>query len=226
MSLTELQDAKVANEVEAAYSFRSQNPISEGLRQRIAAALGYKPADFNGAAAIANIGEGCGNPLLIANLRAGEFVVDLGSGGGFDCFLAGEQVGPTGKVVGFDMTRNMIDLARKNAAKIGLTNVEFTHTDINKLPLPDNSVDCVMSNCVLNLIVDDEKLQVVREIHRILKPCGRLAVSDFLALKPLPLHIKNDPALRSGCISGAVEVSQMQKFLFDIGFDGMSPYTP
>lgn len=114
----------------------------------------------------------------------------------------------------------MVKLARRNGSKLGLSNVEFVHANINKLPLPDNSVDCVMSNCVLNLVPDDEKLAVVGEIHRILKPCGRLAISDFLALKPMPSEIKDDPALRSGCVSGAVEVDRMKQLLFDIGFDG------
>ena len=115
----------------------------------------------------------------------------------------------------------MIDLAQKNCLKLGISNVEFIHTNINMLPLADNSVDCVMSNCVLNLVPDNEKLAVIREIHRILKPCGRLAVSDFLALKPLPPMVKDDPALRSGCVSGALEVAQMKQVLYDVGFDGM-----
>lgn len=113
----------------------------------------------------------------------------------------------------------MVTLARTNAVKVGATNVEFIQTNINKLPLEDNSVDCVMSNCMLNLVPEDDKLSVIKEIHRILKPCGRLAVSDFLALKPLTPEIKNDPALHAGCVSGAVEVGQMKDFLFDIGFD-------
>ncbi|KAJ8128129.1 hypothetical protein O1611_g5505 [Lasiodiplodia mahajangana] len=209
----------VCDGVEAAYRYRSQNAISDSLRHKIAAALGYKPSDFSGDAGDAHIGEGCGNPLLIANLKEGDFVVDLGSGGGFDCFLASKQVGPAGKIVGLDMTKDMVDLARKNASKLTLSNVEFIHTNISKLPLADNSVDCVISNCVLNLVPDDEKLTVVREIHRVLKPCGRLAVSDFLALKVLPPDIKDDPALWSGCVSGAIEVDQMKQILFDIGFD-------
>ncbi|KAI6084708.1 NAD(P)-binding protein [Hypoxylon rubiginosum] len=219
MTASIAQTSSTGINVERAYDYRSRNANSDPLRKKIAVALGYKPSDFTGAAADANIGEGCGNPLLIANLKEGDFVVDLGSGGGFDCFLASKQVGPAGKVVGFDMTENMVKLARRNGSKLGLSNVEFVHANINKLPLPDNSVDCVMSNCVLNLVPDDEKLAVVGEIHRILKPCGRLAISDFLALKPMPSEIKDDPALRSGCVSGAVEVDRMKQLLFDIGFD-------
>lgn len=116
----------------------------------------------------------------------------------------------------------MIDLAQKNAKKLGATNVTFIKTSIDQLPLGDNTVDCVMSNCVLNLVPEQDKLSVIKEIHRILKPCGRLAVSDFLALKQLTKEIKDDPALHSGCVSGAVELNQMKDFLFDVGFDGMS----
>ncbi|KAH8765617.1 putative arsenic methyltransferase Cyt19 [Hyaloscypha finlandica] len=212
----------VYTNVKEAYGYRSENAINEALSKKISVSLGYKPEDIAYAPQDANIGEGCGNPLLIANLKEGDFVVDLGSGGGFDCFLASEQVGPTGKVIGFDMTENMIDLAQKNAKKLGATNVTFIKTNINQLPLGDNTVDCVMSNCVLNLVPEQDKLSVIKEIHRILKPCGRLAVSDFLALKELTKEIKDDPALHSGCVSGSVELNQMKDFLFDIGFDGMS----
>lgn len=118
--------------------------------------------------------------------------------------------------------KKMVELAKKNAAKLGIPNVEFVHADINAIPLSDNSVDCVMSNCVLNLVPDAEKLHVLREMHRVLKPCGRLAVSDFLSLKPLPAELMDDPSLWAGCVSGAVEVQKMQKLLFDIGFDGAS----
>ncbi|KAH8745173.1 putative UbiE/COQ5 family methyltransferase [Hyaloscypha sp. PMI_1271] len=165
----------VYTNVKEAYGYRSENAINEALSKKISVSLGYKPEDIAYAPQDANIGEGCGNPLLIANLKEGDFVVDLGSGGGFDCFLAGKQVGPTGKVIGFDMTENMIDLAQKNAKKLGATN--------------------------------QDKLSVIKEIHRILKPCGRLA------------EIKDDPALHSGCVSGSVELNQMKDFLFDIGFD-------
>ncbi|KAI0378269.1 S-adenosyl-L-methionine-dependent methyltransferase [Hypomontagnella monticulosa] len=198
MATTIVETNNVTNHIQDAYGYRSQNPVRKDLLEKIAASLGYKPADFRG---------------------DGDVVVDLGSGGGFDCFLAGKQVGETGKVIGVDMTQKMVDLARTNAQKLNVTNVEFKHANINNLPLEDNSVDCVMSNCVFNLVQDEEKLSVIREIHRVLKPCGRLAVSDFLALKPLTTAMKNDPALLSGCISGAVEVSQMKEFLYSVGFD-------
>ncbi|KFA69365.1 hypothetical protein S40285_08753 [Stachybotrys chlorohalonatus IBT 40285] len=230
------------DDVEEAYSYRAQNSINDALGRKIAAALGYDPSDFNSAAGDANIGEGCGNPLLIANLKkVSNFTTEAKAS-------PNKQVGTTGKVVGLDMTKvlhhicallslclmklitcllgqNMIELAQKNCLKLGFSNVEFIHSNILKLPLADNSVDCVMSNCVLNLVPDNEKLAVIREIHRILKPCGRLAVSDFLALVPLPPMVKDDPALRSGCVSGALEVTQMKQILYDIGFNGRGTST-
>lgn len=165
-------------------------------------------------------------------------VLDLGSGGGFDCFLAARKVGPCGRVIGVDMTevsaaqsycwdsgrtkppnKKMVNLARRNAIKTNATNVEFIHSKINDLPLEDSSVDCVISNCVLNLVPEREKASVFAAIHRVLKPGGRLAVSDFLAYKPLPDDIKDDPALQVGCVSGAVEVPRMQGLLQSSGFE-------
>ena len=113
----------------------------------------------------------------------------------------------------------MIELAKRNAIKTNAGNIQFIHANINQLPLDDNSVDCVMSNCVLNLVPDEDKLSVIAEIHRVLKPHGRLAISDMLALKPFTQQMKNDPALRAGCVSGAVEVQTMKQFLYDVGFD-------
>ena len=114
----------------------------------------------------------------------------------------------------------MVDLAKRNATKMNVSNVHYVHSNIKHLSLEDNSVDCVMSNCVLNLIPDEDKFDVIKEIHRILKPHGRLAISDMLALKPFTQQMKNDPALRAGCVSGAVEVQTMKQFLYDAGFDG------
>lgn len=114
----------------------------------------------------------------------------------------------------------MISLARKNAEKMGVQNVEFIHSKINATPITGDSIDCVMSNCVLNLVPEEDKLSVIKEIHRMLRPCGRLAISDFLAIKPLPAHMKNDPDLISGCVGGAIEVGVMERLLVEIGFDG------
>ena len=117
------------------------------------------------------------------------------------------------------LLKEMIELAKRNAAKMNATNVQFIHTNINQLPVEDNSVDCVMSNCVLNLVPDEDKLSVIKEIHRVLKPGGRLAISDMLALKPFTQQMKDDTALRAGCVSGAVEVQTMKQYLYHIGFD-------
>src|SRR4029434_2503838 len=150
------------------------------------------------------MGLSCGNPTAMANLRAGEVVVDLGSGGGLDVFLAAGKVGPTGKAIGIDMTPEMIELARRNAAKAndgkGYANVEFHLATIDKLPLLDSSVDCVISNCVINLAPD--KPAVFREIARVLKPGGRLAVSDIALKQPLPPEIGKDLMAYVGCIAG------------------------
>src|SRR4051812_19280601 len=154
---------------------------------RIAEAFGYSADELQSIPAEANMGLSCGNPTATANLRPGEVVVDLGSGGGLDVFLAAKKVGPAGRAIGIDMTSDMIELARKNAQKAGAANVEFRLGTIDQIPLPDASADVVISNCVINLATD--KRAVFREIARILKPGGRLAVSDIALKKPLPLEI-------------------------------------
>jgi arsenite methyltransferase len=157
-----------------------------------------------------------GNPTATANLRPGEVVVDLGSGGGRDVFLAAQKVGPSGKAIGIDMTPEMIDLARKNAAKGGLTNVEVHLASIDKLPLADASVDVVISNCVINLAPD--KRAVLREVARVLRPGGRLAVSDIALKKPLPEEVAQDVMAYIGCISGALLIDEYHRHLGDAGF--------
>ena len=191
----------------------------EGVRE-VAEAFGYSPAELASIPAEANMGLSCGNPTATANLRAGETVVDLGSGGGLDVFLAAAQVGPTGRAIGIDMTPEMIDLARRNATKAndgqGYANVEFHLATIDNLPLPDNSVDCVISNCVINLAPD--KAAVFREIARVLKPGGRLAVSDIALKKTLPAEISNDVMAYVGCIAGAIKIDDYQQGLLEAGF--------
>jgi SAM-dependent methyltransferase len=166
------------------------------------------------------MGLSCGNPTATANLRPGEVVVDLGCGGGLDVFLAAAKVGPTGRAIGIDMTTEMLDLARRNAAKgnggRGFPNVEFHQATIDKLPLPDSSVDCVISNCVINLAPD--KPAVLREIARVLKPGGRLAVSDIALKKPLPPEIGQDLMAYVGCIAGAVLIEEYRCQLAEAGF--------
>ena len=177
----------------------------------IAEAFGYSADELTSIPPEANMGLSCGNPTATANLRPGEVVVDLGSGGGLDVFLAARKVGPTGKAIGIDMTPEMIALARKNAVKSGLKNVEFHLARIDNLPLPDASVDVVISNCVINLAPD--KPAVFREIARVLKPGGRLAVSDIALRKPLPDEIAKDVMAYVGCISGAVLIDHYRRQL-------------
>ncbi len=162
------------------------------------------------------MGLSCGNPTATANLRPGETVVDLGSGGGLDVFLAARKVGPTGKAIGIDMTPEMLDLARRNAEKSGLINVEFHQATIDRLPVPDASVDCVISNCVINLAPD--KPAVFREIARVLKPGGRLAVSDIALKRELPPELGNDLMAYVGCIAGAIPIEDYRRGLMEAGF--------
>jgi SAM-dependent methyltransferase len=186
----------------------------------VAEAFGYSPEELASIPAEANMGLSCGNPTAIAHLRAGETVVDLGSGGGLDVFLAAEKVGPQGRAIGIDMTPEMIDLAQRNAGKRQAAgapaNVEFHLGTIDALPLPDASVDCVISNCVINLAPD--KPAVFREIARVLKPGGRLAVSDIALKQPLPRALADDVMAYVGCIAGAILIKDYRQGLIDAGF--------
>jgi len=194
----------------------------EGVRA-VAEAFGYSPEELAAIPAEANMGLSCGNPTATANLREGETVVDLGSGGGLDVFLAAAKVGPTGRAIGIDMTPEMVKLARRNAARgnngAPFTNVEFHLATIDKLPLADNSVDCVISNCVINLAPD--KTAVFREIARVLKPGGRLAVSDIALKKSLPREISEDVLAYVGCIAGAILIDDYQRGLIESGFSNV-----
>jgi arsenite methyltransferase len=178
--------------------------------------LGYTDADLAAVPHGADLGLGCGNPQAIAGLRTGERVLDLGSGGGFDAFLAARQVGPTGQVIGVDMTPEMIALARGNATKVGLDYVDFRLGDIEHLPVDDAAVDVIMSNCVINLAPD--KPAVFREAFRVLAPGGRLAISDMVAVGDLPAAIANDPAAYTGCIAGAAPIAELERMIADAGF--------
>jgi len=181
-----------------------------------ASQLGYSVEDSSSVPLGANLGLGCGNPTAIASLKPGETVVDLGSGGGFDCFLAAKKVGPTGHVIGVDMTPAMIAKARLNAEKGGYANVEFRLGEIEHLPVADAAVDVIISNCVINLSTN--KAQVFRDMKRVLKPGGRIAISDIVATQPLPDAIKNDLALYAGCVAGAMTVDEVERLLTTEGF--------
>ena len=178
--------------------------------------MGYTEAQLASVPDGANLGLGCGNPQAIAAMQPGETVVDLGSGAGFDCFLAAGQVGRAGQVIGVDMTHEMLAKARANAARIGAANVEFRLGELEHLPLGDDSADVVISNCVINLIPD--KAQVFREAFRVLRPGGRLAVSDIVGIAPLPAELRADPALVCGCIAGAATAARIEEWLAEAGF--------
>ena len=178
--------------------------------------LGYSAEDAAAAPEAANLGLGCGNPLAIASLKEGQVVLDLGSGAGFDCFLAARAVGKNGRVIGIDMTQEMLKKARENAQKNGFTNVEFRLGEIEALPVADDSVDVIISNCVINL--SPEKQRVFNEAFRVLKPRGRLAVADMVATALLPDDIKADWAAYTGCMSGASQIIELERMLQASGF--------
>ena len=182
--------------------------------------LGYSEQDFFDAPFESNMGLGCGNPVAIASLKPGETVLDLGSGGGFDCFIARKCVADTGHVIGVDMTPEMISLSRKNLIKSKYKNVEFRLGEIEHLPVADNSIDVVISNCVINL--STEKEQVFNEIYRVLKRGGRVSISDTVAIKDIPEKFKNDLKMIFGCMGGAEHVAVIKETLKRIGYNNIS----
>jgi arsenite methyltransferase len=188
----------------------------DAINTLISTRLGYSEQDLAKVPGGADMGLGCGNPRAIASLQQGEVVVDLGSGGGFDAFLASAEVGATGKVIGIDMTPTMISKARNNAEKGQYKNVEFRLGEIEHLPVADNSADVIISNCVINLSPD--KAQVFKDAFRILKPGGRLAISDVVATCEMPEEMKNDPHLLAGCMAGASLIDELKNYMADAGF--------
>ena len=216
--MAESQLNATLDSVKAKYGAVAESTLSgdhAGVKA-VAEAFGYTADELTSIPAAANMGLSCGNPTATAHLKPGEVVVDLGSGGGLDVFLAAQQVGPTGRAIGIDMTPAMIERARANAASGGYTNVEFHLASIDRLPLPDASADCVISNCVLNLAPD--KPAVFREIFRVLKPGGRLAVSDIALKAELPEAIATSLAAYVGCIAGAIRIADYRTGLSDAGF--------
>lgn len=186
--------------------------IAEDISRRI----GYGDEDITSVPEGANLGLGCGNPLALASLKEGETVLDLGSGAGFDCFLAAKKVGKEGKVIGVDMTPDMIDRARNNARKGNYTNVEFRLGEIENLPAADNSVDVVISNCVINLAPD--KSMVFKEAFRVIKPGGRMMVSDIVLLKELPDFVMDSIEAYTGCVAGASKKDEYLNIIKNAGF--------
>jgi SAM-dependent methyltransferase len=195
----------------------SEPSCASGDIEEISRKLGYSDEEMGSVPEGANLSLGCGNPIALASLKEGEVVLDLGSGGGFDCFLAARRVGEKGKVIGVDMTPEMIDKARENAGKGKYKNVEFRLGEIENLPAADDSVDVVISNCVINL--SPNKQQVFREAFRVLKPGGRVMISDIVLLKELPATIKNNVRAYVGCVSGAILKDRYMEQIQKAGFE-------
>jgi arsenite methyltransferase len=209
----------ITDAVRTKYAAVAESDLTNANRgvRAVAEAFGYSADELASIPAEANMGLSCGNPTALASLKPGEVVVDLGSGGGLDVFLAARKVGPTGRAIGIDMTQAMIDRANAGALRDGYANVEFKLGNIDHIPLPDATAEVVISNCVINLAPD--KPAVFREIARVLKPGGRLAVSDIALKNPLPAEIANDVMAYVGCIAGAIMIEEYQTQLKAAGFE-------
>ncbi|MGZ3614765.1 MAG: arsenite methyltransferase [Thermodesulfobacteriota bacterium] len=191
---------------------------STNSAESVSRSIGYSEEELQAVPEGANMGLGCGNPTALASLKEGEIVLDLGSGAGFDCFLAAKRVGSTGKVIGVDMTAEMLERARENARKGNFDNVEFRLGEIENLPVGDNQVDVIISNCVINLSTN--KKRVFEEAFRVLRPGGRLMVSDIVLLKDLPEEIRNSVAAYVACIAGATTKNDYLEAIRAAGFEG------
>ncbi|KUI64883.1 Putative arsenite methyltransferase [Cytospora mali] len=213
---------QIYEQVTERYSVASKGSALE-YGASVAKAFGYSEDELANIPKESNLGLSCGNPLAIASIREGETVVDLGSGAGFDVFLAATKVGPNGRAIGVDMNTDMLSRANEIKTKHNKTNVSFIESQITDMSaIPSNTADCIISNCVINLVPEDEKHLVFQEMHRILKPGGRVAISDILAKKPLPEKLRANMALYVGCVSGASLVSQYEKYLKEAGFSAES----
>lgn len=189
------------------------------LGEEMSSRLGYSPEDLTSVPEGADMGLGCGNPQIIADLKPGETVLDLGSGGGFDCFLAARRIGEKGHVIGVDMTPEMVAKSRLNAKKSGFKNIDFRLGELENLPVADETIDVIISNCVINLSPD--KIRVFGEAFRVLKPGGRLAVSDVVAAAEIPEDIKKDVKYYTGCVAGASSVKEIEEMLRQSGFENI-----
>ncbi|KAL7942073.1 S-adenosyl-L-methionine-dependent methyltransferase [Trichoderma barbatum] len=217
-SLMIMNAQDIYDEVGKRYSVAAEGVESQ-YAGSVAQAFGYTKEELSDIPQDANLGLSCGNPLAIATLREGETVIDLGSGAGFDVFLASRKIGSKGRVIGVDMNEDMLKKAEGLKSSWGKTNVEFVKSQITRIALEDGIADCIISNCVVNLVPEEEKQLVFNEMFRLLKPGGRVAISDILAKGPLPDNIKKSMALYVGCIAGASEVRMYQKYLKEAGFN-------
>ncbi|KAF3769766.1 hypothetical protein M406DRAFT_58979 [Cryphonectria parasitica EP155] len=219
-----MEAQQIYNHVSERYSAASKGTAAE-YGHAVAKAFGYTDQELEGIPKESNLGLSCGNPLAVATIREGETVIDLGSGAGFDAFLAANKVGPTGKVIGVDMNKDMLRRANEIKLKHQKTNVDFVESQItNVSALPSDTANVIISNCVINLVPEEEKHLVFKEMHRLLKPGGRVAISDILAKKPLPERLRANMALYVGCVAGASLVEQYQQYLQEAGFAAESVF--
>jgi arsenite methyltransferase len=216
--MTEEEKRREVRQGYAKIALKQSSCCSGSMAQEESEKMGYSKEDLEAVPEGANMGLGCGNPVALASLKEGETIVDLGSGGGFDCFLAAKRVGERGKIIGVDMTTEMIDKARENAWKGKYTNVEFRLGEIENLPITDNTADAIISNCVINLTPNKKK--VFQEAFRVLKPKGRLMISDIVLLKHLPREIKRviDP---TSCVTGAIMKEEYLETIKAVGFENV-----
>ncbi|KAK3692998.1 S-adenosyl-L-methionine-dependent methyltransferase [Podospora appendiculata] len=212
-----MDSSEIYNQVAKHYSTAS-HITSVKYGETVAKSFGYTEEELANIPEGANLGLSCGNPLAITSLREGETVVDLGSGAGFDVFLAAARIGPNGRAIGIDMNDDMLARANKIKASKSADNVMFIKGVITDIPLDSGVADCIISNCVINLVPEQDKQLVFTEMHRVLKPRGRIAISDILAKQPLPDKLRNDIAMYVGCIAGASQLAQYQEYLKTAGF--------
>lgn len=211
--------ARIAKQATSYYSSQEGSGYFDNLED-ICKRIGYSEEDISAAPPESNLGLGCGNPVALAAIKEGERVLDMGSGAGFDCFLASSLVGPSGQVIGVDITSEMVDKARANAKKGGYENIDFRQGDLENMPVADSYVDVVISNCVINLVPN--KRLVFKEAFRVLRPGGRLAISDVVLTRELPEFVKNSTRAYIGCLAGAIMKQEYLQIIANVGFSDVS----